>query len=292
MRRKKDQIVYINGAFVLKDKAKISVFDRGLLYGDGLFETMRSYSGHVFRLDEHLRRLFNSSKIVGIKIPFSKKGLKEAIYKTLKKNDLSDAYIRLTVTRGEKEAGFDIKGASKPNIFIITRLLKPYPVSLYNKGVRAIVSSVRQNESSVLCSIKSLNYLDRILIKNDIKRNKVEEAILTNTKGYITEVITSNIFLVKGNILMTPGLDSGILPGITRGVVLEIAKKLKLNVKCGKILPKEIFKADEIFLTNSVKEIVPVVEVNKRRINREKAGKVTRSIHKLYQELTEKESKI
>lgn len=291
MKRKKDGIIYLNGAFVSGDKAKISVFDRGLLYGDGLFETMRSYSGYVFRLDEHLRRLFASCKILGIRIPFTKKQLKEGIYKTLRKNGFSDAYIRLTVTRGQLEAGFDMHGACVPNVFIITRLLKPYPARLYNKGVRAITTGIKQNESSPASYIKSLNYLDRILIKNDIKRDKVQEAILTNTKGYLTEGISSNIFLVKDNILMTPSLDSGILQGITRGVVLEIAKKLKLKIKVNKILPKEIFKADEIFLSNSVKEIVPVVQVNKRRIASGQTGKVTKSIQKLYEALVAKEKK-
>ncbi len=295
MNQQKHKIVYLNGAFVAENKAKISIFDQGLLYGNGLFETMRSYSGYVFRIDEHLNRLLKSSKILNIKIPLTKAGLKEAIYKIIEKNNLlvpfgvNDAYIRLTVTRGEGKPGFNVANPGSPNLFIITKTLDLYPLRWYNEGIKAIISNIYQNNLSPLSNIKSLNYLNNILAKNLAKKNRVQEAIFINTKGYVTEATTSNIFLVNDNFLTTPSIDSGILPGITRQVVLEIALKLKLKIKCKKILPKEIFQADEIFLTNSLIEIIPVVEINKKPVGDGRPGKITQSIHKIYQELVNAE---
>ncbi|MFH1239530.1 MAG: aminotransferase class IV [bacterium] len=288
MNQARSSLVYLNGTFVPGHRAKISLFDRGLLYGEGLFETMRSYSGQVFRLDEHLRRLRGSCKLLNIKLSLNDSALKKAVYKTLKKNNLADAYIRITVTKGEAEPGFSQAVYGEPNLFIIAHLFKPYPPRLYETGLKAIISKIKQNEGSPLVNIKSLNFLNNILAKNEAYEKGAGEAILTNTKGYITEAATSNIFLVLGHSLITPSIDSGILPGITRQAVLEIASKLKLKTKTKKILPAELFKADEIFLTNSLAEIVPVVKINKKIIGNGRAGQITQLIHKQYRQLVRK----
>ena len=271
--------IWINGKFVDSDKAKISVFDRGFMYGAGVFETMRSYSGRVFKLDRHMNRLFRSLDIIKIKHKYSKKYLREAIYKSLKINRLSGAYIKLIVTRGE---GISYKDIFSPNVVITAKDFEGYPGWMFNVGLSANITGV-QNEESITSRIKTLNYLPYILAREEAKRRGFNEAILTNTKGCITEGATSNIFVVKNKGLITPSEISGILPGITRGVIIKIAKKMRISVREKLISRRELLNADEIFLTNSLAEVLPVTKVDSKRIGSGLVGDITKLLHISYQ---------
>ena len=260
----------------------ISVFDRGFLYGDGLFETMRSYNGKVFKLDEHLSRLVSSANIVKIKIPLSKIMLKEAIYKNLKAKRLKDAYIRLTVTRGEGAFSLKPSAPAKPKIIIIVKKYEPNPERFYSRGISAKISDIRQNEHSPLSGIKSLNFLNYVLARMRAQDEGFNEAILMNTKGHIAEAATSNIFLVKNGKLITPSLDSGILPGITRRAVIGIAKELGIGVSERPVFPKDLIHSNEVFLTNSMSEILPVVKIGRAVIGKGLPGDITKLLHSAY----------
>lgn len=268
-----------------KMKNCVSVFDRGFLYGDGLFETMRSYGGRIFKLDEHLSRLFRSSKVLKIKMPYSKKELKRAVHRDLKAARIKDAYIRLTLTRGEGTFNFKHDSRMKPNVVVTVKEFKGYPDIFYFRGISAKISDIRQNEYSPLSGIKSLNFLDHIIARMRAQDEGFYEAILTNTKGHVAEAATSNIFLVKRGMLLTPSLDSGILPGITRRAVIRIARKLGIRVAEKAITQKELAGADEIFLTNSLGEIFPVVRVGKIAIGNGLPGEMTKLLHAHYKKV-------
>lgn len=287
MRRQK---IWVNKKFVDIDNAKISVFDRGFLYGDGLFETMRSYAGMVFKLDEHLERLFASLKIMKIKPPYTKRYLKGVIYKSLVINDLKSAYIRLTITRGEGRFGLDYNDIFIPNVVITTKEFGAYPDWMYIRGISAKVVEIRQNEHSPVSGMKSLNFLNYILGRLDAKRNGCEEAILKNIKGAIAEGAASNVFLVKRGTIMTPSLASGIIPGVTRDTVIGIANKLKLNIKEKLVSYRELLSADEIFLTNSLIEVLPVTRVDSKKIGDGRPGEITKLLHISYQKEVIKET--
>lgn len=274
--------IWINGKFFDPGKAKISVFDRGFLYGDGAFETMRSYAGVVFKLDDHLDRLFKSLKILKIKQPRSKKFLSDAICKSLKINNLLGAYIRLAVTRGEGRFGIGHTDAFVPNVIIVAKEFEGYPEWMFSKGISAGIIGV-QNEYSVISRIKTQNYLNYILARFDAKEAGFDEAILTNTKGYVTEGATSNIFLVRADKIITPSLNSGVLPGITRSVIINIAKKLKLRIKEKFVSCRELVKADEVFLTNSLAEVLPVTRIDSKTIGSGLVGPLTKLLHISYQ---------
>ena len=279
----KPQKVWINGKFFDSDNAKVSVFDRGFLYGDGVFETMRSYAGVVFKLDEHLDRLYKSLSVVKIKLPYRKRQLKDAIYRSLQVNALKSAYIRLTVTRGEGRFSIDYKDDFKPNVVIVAKEFGEYPEDMYARGISAKVSKIRHNEYSPVSKIKSLNFLNYILARLDAKAQGFDEAILANTKGHITEGATTNIFLVKDEALMTPPPESGIIPGVTREVILKIARKLRLKIREREVSYKDLLNSDEVFLTNSLVEVLPVTRIDSKKIARAKPGDTTRLIHISYQ---------
>mgnify|MGYP001603576333 CR=1 FL=1 len=274
--------IWINGKFVDRDNAKVSVFDRGFMYGDGVFETMRSYVGRVFKLDRHLDRIFQAMDAIEIRHRYSKRYMGKAINSTLRVNHLSSAYIKLSVTRGEGRFGIGYKDDFRANVVIIAKEFEGYPSWMFDDGLDAKVIGV-QNEMSVISGIKSLNYLPYILARFDAKRRGFDEAILTNTKDYITEGTTSNIFIVKNNGLTTPSEKSGILPGITRGVIMEIAKKLKISVKEKLVTRRELLGADELFLTNSLAEVLPITKVDSRRIGTGVVGPITKLLHISYQ---------
>ena len=274
--------IWINGKFVDPDKAKVSVFDRGFMYGDGVFETMRSYAGRVFKLDRHMDRLFESLKALKIKHKYSKRYLHDAIYKALKTNRLLSAYIKLAVTRGEGRFGISHKDIFSPNVVITAKNFEGYPGWMFDVGLSANVTGV-QNEESIISRIKTLNYLPYILARFDAKARGFDEAILTNTKGYITEGTTSNIFIVKNNGLITPFEASGILPGITRGVIIEIAKRLKISVKEKLVTRRELLGADELFFTNSLAEVLPVTKVGSKRVGSGLVGDITKLLRISYQ---------
>lgn len=275
--------VWINGKFIGIKDAKVSIFDRGFLYGDGAFETMRSYAGVVFKLDEHLSRLFKTLKVLKIKPPFEKKALENAIYKSLKINGLTGAYIRLSITRGEGRFGISYNDSFTPNIVITAKGFEDYPEWMHSKGISAKVVDIRQNEFSPLSRIKSLNFLNYILARYEAKERGFDEAILRNYRGYIVEAATSNIFLVKREVVITPSLDSGILPGITRGLVIGIAKKLRMKVIEKNVSCNELITADEVFLTNSLGEVLPVARVDGRPIGAGSPGDITKLLHISYQ---------
>lgn len=264
--------VWLNGKFTDSRDAKISVFDRGFLYGDGLFETMRAYAGSIFLPDEHLARLFNSSKNLGIKIPYSKKELREASHSSIRRNRLKDAYIRITVTRGG-------------NAIILTKEFEERPRRDYIDGASAKVSSMRSNEHSPLAGMKTLNFMNYLIAKEEAKAGGYGEAILLNTKGDVAEGATSNIFLVKNGRLLTPSLDSGILPGITRRAIIGIASRLKIAVVEKHVLYKELSTANEVFVTNSLIEVLPVVKIDSGLIGNGRPGNVTKLLHVLYRRM-------
>lgn len=270
--------VYLNGKFVKEKYAKISVFDAGLFYGWGAFETMRSYDGKIFRLDAHLDRLFGSLKFLMIKINFTKLQLKTAVSELIKKNQIKNGYIRITVTAGKTEGQLNLNNRQKSNLFIIARKLKPSA----KKAITAQIAGLKRNDGSLLSGLKSANYLENILAKMDAKKRGFDEAILLNTKGFVAEAATANLFLVKNGNLLTPSLDSGILPGITRQVIIEIAKKEGIGVKENKIKLNELLSAQEIFLTNSIIEILPVARIGAKKIGAGKIGPLTERLSRLY----------
>lgn len=275
--------IWLNGRMVDTQDAKVSIFDRGFLYGDGLFETMRAYGGLIFKMEDHLTRLKRSLGILRIRIPYSKEELGGAICRLLKINDFSDAYIRLTVTRGEGRLGIEVSDSFRPTVVIVAKQFEPYPSWMYNNGISAkVVPSPKLNEYSAASGVKSLNFLDYILARQVAKRLGFGEAILVNTKGFIAEASTSNVFLALGRKIITPSLDSGILPGITRKVVLALAKRSGLEAVEKKVSHSELLKANEVFLTNSLFEIIPVTMIDGKVIGDRRVGRVTRLLSAEY----------
>jgi branched-chain amino acid aminotransferase len=283
--------IFLNGSFVNFTRAKISVFDRGFLYGDGLFETMQAYWGKVFRLQDHLDRLFRAAKEIRLSVPYTRKELKNIIKKVLKTNGLSDAYIRLTLSRGVSESGLISGNKSSPTLVIVARVFKRLSPSAYRKGWRATVVETRQNEASPLSRLKSLNFLNNILARKEAETKRVDEGILLNTLGEVTEASTSNIFLANKDSIITPSEESGLLPGITRGVVLKLAPNLGLKAYERTVNLSHLMRAREAFLTNSLIEIMPLVEIDGRRIGKGRPGPITEKIHRAYQAVVRKETR-
>lgn len=281
--------VYVNGKFYAKEEAKISVFDHGLLYGDGVFEGIRSYNRVVFKLKEHIDRLYNSANAIMLEIPMTKQEMQEAIIATLKENNLNDAYIRVVVTRGIGDLGLDPKKCKEPTIFIITDKIVLYPKELYENGLEVVTVATRRNIPQALnpC-IKSLNYLNNIFAKIEARRANCEEAIMLSSDGYVAECTGDNIFIIKDNVLITPPTYIGALPGITRQTVMDIAReKLELTVKEELFTTYHIYTADECFLTGTAAEVISVVKVDSRVIANGKPGKYTRQIMSEFRKATE-----
>lgn len=282
--------VYINGEYFDKQEAKISVFDHGLLYGDGVFEGIRSYNRLVFRLDQHIDRLYESAHGIMLKIAISKKDMIKAVIDTLKINNLDDAYIRLIVTRGIGDLGLDPRKCKDASIIIITDKIQLYPEKLYKDGLDIITVPTPRNIPEALNpQIKSLNYLNNILAKIEAINNGYEEALMFTASGYVAECTGDNIFIVKDNALITPPAYLGILKGITRAAAMDIGKKLGLDVKEEVLTRHNLFTADECFLTGTAAEIVPVVSIEKRIVGSGKPGKTTLKIMKEFRELTKKD---
>jgi len=283
-----DALVWLNGELVPTAGAKVSVLDRGLLYGDGLFETMRAHAGRIFRLEQHINRLRQGADILGIHIPHTDEDLRTAVTEALVGNALSDASVRLAVTRG---AGLGpVPGESELTVFIVAREFAPYDEELYQRGMTAITATETRNERSSLSQVKSANYLQSILARMEAARNGAHEAILLNTRGYVAEASTSNIFAVKNNTLTTPSLDSGVLPGITRAVVIDLAKQADLDVIERTMPPDDLLAADELFLTNSLMQIMPLTELDGQPIGSGRPGQVTRRMAEAYEELLRRET--
>ena len=281
-----EEIVYLNGSLVPLSQARLSPSDYGFLYGYGLFETMRAYSGRIFRLEKHLARLSRSAKFLGIDLESDIPDLEKALYNTLQANNLSNARIRLTLSGGEGELIPDLL-PQNPTVIIVARRYTPYPPQVYEQGFKAIVSRIRRNTQSPASVIKSLNYLDNLLARRETKLAGADEAILLNEQGFLAEGSMSNIFLVSDNTLLTPSEDSGILPGITREVILELAPSMDMKTIERKIALKELLQADEAFFTNSLIEIMPLTQVGGQNIGSGRAGTVTQGLIAAYKEEVE-----
>jgi len=283
--------IYIKGKLYEKKDAKISVFDHGLLYGDGVFEGIRSYNRLVFKLREHIDRLYESAHSIMLEIPLTKTEMIKAVLSTLKANNLKDAYIRLIVTRGEGDLGLDprkCKGNS--TVIIIVDKIALYPDKFYKEGLEIItVPTIRNLPEALNPQIKSLNYLNNILAKIEAVSSGYDEAIMLDSLGYVAECTGDNIFIVKNNHLYTPPQCMGTLRGITRDSVLEIARKNKIPVHEHVLTRHEVYISDECFLTGTAAEIIPVVKVDGRVIGEGKPGKVTLNLMKKFKELTKKE---
>src|SRR6187402_2595315 len=280
--------VFIDGKYCDEQDAKVSVFDHGLLYGDGVFEGIRAYNGRVFKLKEHIDRLFYSAKAILLDIPMSHAELMKATVDTCRKNKLRDGYIRLVVTRGIGTLGLNPRNCKKPVVIIIAGKIQVYPPELYAKGMDIVtVPTTRNLHSAVNPAIKSLNYLNNILAKIEANNAGVEEAIMLNAEGFVAECTGDNIFIVKGNQLMTPPLSAGALYGITRGVVMDLARENGMAVSEPNLTRYDLFIADECFLTGTGAELIPVVKVDGRVIGKGKPGPITRSLVKKYHALTQ-----
>jgi len=271
--------VYVDGNFVPKEEACVSVFDHGFLYGDGVFEGIRAYSGKVFKLEEHVRRLYDSGKAIMLTVPMSEKEMADKINETVKLNSLKDAYIRVVVSRGKGDLGLDPRKCPKPSVIIIADTIQLYPKELYDKGLEIITGATNRIPNECLSPrIKSLNYLNNIMAKIEGINAGVVEVLMLNQNGYISECTGDNIFCVRDGKLMTPSECSGILLGITRATVMELARKQGIDVVETNLNRYDLYVADEVFLTGTAAEIIGVTKIDGRVIGDGRPGKVTKQL--------------
>lgn len=279
--------IYIDGKYCDEKSAKISVFDHGLLYGDGVFEGIRAYNGRVFKLKEHVDRLFKSAKSILLTIPLSQDEMARAVVETCRRNKLRDGYIRLVVTRGVGTLGLNPNRCINPSVIIIAGKIQLYPEELYRKGLEIItVPTVRNLHSALNPAIKSLNYLNNILAKIEALNGGCEEAVMLNAEGFVSECTGDNIFIIQGKRLLTPPLAAGALYGITREVVMELAEQAEFKVGEPNLTRYDLFNADECFLTGTGAEIIPVVKIDGRVIGSGKPGAATGRLISAYRTLT------
>lgn len=285
------ELVYVNGELVPREEARISVYDHGLLYGDGVFEGIRAYDGRVFRLQQHLDRLYASAAGIHLSIPVTMEEMTQAVLETLRANELlGDAYIRLVVTRGVGDLGLDPRKCSNPTIFIITGSIQLYDPSVYAVGLKVITCKIRRTpDVSLDPAIKSLNYLNNILAKQEVIEAGADEGIMLNHEGYVAECTGDNIFLVKNSGIVTPSLEAGMLRGITRDAVIELARAEGYTVGEELFRQEEVLVADECFLTGTAAEIVPVTAVDGQPIGDGRAGPVTLDLRDGFRQLIAKE---
>lgn len=280
-------IIYLNGEFVPKEKAVVSVFDHGLLYGDGVFEGIRAYHGRVFKLGEHLDRLYDGARAITLEIPVSKDEMKEIVLETLRRNGLKDAYIRLVVTRGPGDLGLDPRKCPKAFVFCIAASIVLYPDELYEKGLSVITVSTRRNiPTACIPRVKSLNYLNNIYAKLEANLAGVPEAIMLNNEGYVAEATGDNIFIVKNGVLITPPSSAGILEGITRNAVMDLAREKGIPVAEKMFTMFDVYTADEVFFTGTAAEVIPCINVDGRLIADGKPGVMTKELIEAFHELT------
>jgi branched-chain amino acid aminotransferase len=287
-----DEIIYLNGRLIPRFEAKLSPFDHGFLYGYGLFETMRAYNGRIFRLDSHITRLRCSAESIGLVHSIlttdeGKQSLKAACMATLEENELKDARVRLTVSAGEGDITPDPGTCSSPTVLITARNLVPSPPEKYETGFKAAVSFLRRNSQSPLSRLKSTCYMENVLARMAAKAAGYDEAIFLNEQGYLAEGSTTNIFLVSHGELVTPSFESGVLPGITRDAVLEIARTSNIKATERWVELNELIEAEESFLTNSVLELMPLVSIEGRPVGSGKPGKLTRDLLFAYRKLVD-----
>jgi branched-chain amino acid aminotransferase len=269
-------LIYLDGKLVPEEEAKVSVFDHGLLYGDGIFEGIRVYDGNIFRLTEHIDRLYESAKTIGMEVPMSFEEVEAAIVKTVEANGMSNAYIRLVITRGRGDLGIDPSSCPKPTFFIICATIQLYPKEFYETGIPLITASTRRIPMECLDPrIKSLNYLNNILAKIEARKAGVPEAVMLNLSGRVAECTADNIFIMREGRLKTPRLTEGALPGVTRQAALELAKESGLVVKETVLGLHDLYNAEECFLTGTGAEIMPVIAIDGRQIGSGQPGKIT-----------------
>ncbi|HMU95728.1 MAG TPA: branched-chain-amino-acid transaminase [Elusimicrobiota bacterium] len=282
--------IFLNGRLVPKEQAVVSVFDHGLLYGDGVFEGIRAYNGRVFRLQEHLERLYRSARAIVLDIGMPLADMEKAVLDTLRANKLKDAYIRLVVTRGVGDLGLDPKKCPKATVFIIADRIALYPPECYTEGLEVNTVSTRRNSSQALNpNIKSLNYLNNILAKIEAGLSGAREAIMLSLEGYVAECTGDNIFFIKGNRLVTPPTVAGALEGITRAVVWNLASGAGLVPEEMLFTPFDLFTADEVFLTGTAAEVIPVVRIDARTIGAGRPGPKTQKLIQAFRELAGRE---
>jgi len=278
--------VWLNGKLLDGEQARLSVFDHGVLYGDGVFEGIRAYGESVFQAEAHIDRLFNSAGQIRLTIPYTKRELIDAIYETLRANGLADAYVRLVVTRGEGTLGLNPFKCSHPNTLIITDQVALYPTEMYDNGMAVIIAGTIRTSSRMLDpAIKNLNYLNNIMAKIEAIDAGVPEAIMLNEHGEVAECTGDNIFMVKDGTVITPPPEAGVLVGITRSVVIDLAGKLGIALAEQSIMPQELYQADECFLTGTAAEVIAVTRVDGQTVGDGKVGPVTRRLMAGFQKL-------
>jgi len=279
------QTIYINGQYFSRQDAKISVYDHGLLYGDGVFEGMRIYNRRVFALSDHMNRLYESARAIALKIPMSIESLTEAVVETVAKNDLEEGYVRLVITRGGNQLGLDPFRCEEPQVIIIADTISLYPEKFYSEGLDLVTASTIRNHPAALSPrIKSLNYLNNIMAKIEALRAGCIEAVMLNHKGEVAECTGDNIFIVRRGRLLTPPIDAGILEGITRNTVLKLASGLGIEVAEETLTRHDLFVAEECFLTGSAAEVIPAVRLDGREIGDGKPGPVTKRLIEAFRE--------
>jgi branched-chain amino acid aminotransferase len=278
-------MIFLNNRLVPKSRALISVFDHGFLYGDGIYETLRVYNGIVFKLDEHINRLHRSASMIGLTVPLSAEKIKRALYKTIASNRCREALVRITVSRGAGPLGLDPSLCPKQTFVIFVNRFRNYPSQYYSKGIKVSIVNTRRNYGPALDpGIKSLNFLNNVLAKIEANESSSHEALMMNYRGYMAEGTISNVFFInKKGVLCTPALKVGILDGITRGMILNIAGELGLKKKEGYFRRSEIYNANEIFITNTSMEVMPVTRVDKIKIGN-RTGDLTSMIARKYKE--------
>ncbi len=278
--------VWINGKLFEKADAKVSVYDHGLLYGDGVFEGIRVYAGKVFRLKEHVERLYESARAIHLEIPLGRDAMSDAVVATVKANDKHEGYIRLVVTRGPGSLGIDPRRCEDPQVIIIVDDISLYPAEVYEKGMEVVTASVIRNHPNALNPrIKSLNYLNNILAKMEATRAGCQEAVMLNHVGEVAECTGDNIFVVKRGVLKTPPPNAGLLEGVTRNAVIELARAAKIPFQEAALTRHDIYSADECFLTGTAAEVAPVVKCDGLVIGNGKPGPVTRQLRERFFQL-------
>ena len=282
--------IYIDGNFYDQAEAKISVFDHGLLYGDGVFEGIRFYNDRIFRFDEHVDRLWDSAKAIALEVPMSKSELVAATLETIRQNDLHDGYIRLIVTRGAGSLGLSPDSCRRPSVIVIAATIALYPEDLYHKGLTMVTCSTRRTSPAALSPrIKSLNYLNNILAKLEAQNAGAGEGLMLNEQGYVAECTGDNIFIVRNGQISTPHPNAGILEGVTRAVVFELADELQIRTIECELSKYDIYTADECFLTGTAAEVIPVVECDGRAIGSGKPGPITLDLRQRFHKLVREE---
>ncbi len=283
----KESKIYIDGKFFREADAKISVFDHGLLYGDGIFEGIRFYNGRVFRLEEHLERLWDSARSICLEIPISRGEMTEALLETIRQNDLREGYIRLIVTRGVGNLGLNPTQCKRPSVIIIAATITLYPKEVYEKGLTVVTCATRRTGPATLNpAVKSLNYLNNVMARIEANLAGADEALMLNDAGNVAECTADNVFIVKRGQIFTPPISAGALRGITRSVVFDIAAELGITITETDITRHDVFIADECFLTGTAAELIPVIKADGRMIGNGKPGPITEKVIERFRELT------